>query len=176
MGYVCYHQDDTGLEEQAAFRYTDGKGLSVALAFIEVVPSLEQQLQLDLTPLRQVAVDWEAHLAWGERDWASLLTPDVAGDASLQAQLTTLCAEMDAAWQSVAALREGMTGLLTTVGWPAQSFPPELAAAIPSQPTQRAFVEGYLGEGIFAKDLVDVLKMLRWAELRGATRVRLLVR
>jgi len=107
MGSICYLQDDTGLEEQAAFRYTDGQGLAVALAFIEVVPSLEQQLQLDLTPLRQVAVDWDAQLAGGERGWASLLTPDAAGDTNLQGQLTTLRAEMDAAWQSITALREG---------------------------------------------------------------------
>lgn len=176
MGSSCYLQDDTGLEEQSAFRYSDAKGLAYALVSVEIVPTLEQHLQLDLMPLRRVAQDWEAALDWGKHDWYELLDPNAERDASLQAQFMTLRAEMDAAWQPGAELREAIHRLLNALGWPEQSFPPAIIAAVPCSPSQRSFVEHYLGEQVLAKDLVDVLMMLRWAELRGATRVRLLVR
>lgn len=176
MGYEIELQDDTGLRAQADFRYSESKGLAYALYKLPIIATLEQQIGLSLTPLRQVGCDWEDQIEWGAARWDDLANPDPARDAMLQAQLRELQNELAATWQPPDALRQAIVQLLSALA----ALPPQtitaLCESVPAEPPQRDFVTTYLGEGSLRKDLESVLLMLHWAELRGATRVRLVIR
>jgi len=152
------------------------KGLAYALLKLPIIATLEQHLGIDLTSLRQVVFDWEDQIERGLATWDDLAHSDPTRDAALQQQLRELQDELTAAWQPPEALRQTIVWLLSAL----ESLPPPTLAAIcatvPAEPSQRDFITTYLGEGSLREDLESVLLMLRWAELRGATRVRLVTR
>jgi hypothetical protein len=175
MGLTLELQDDSGFAPQAAFR-SEAKAIALVLSELPVIATLEVQLGLDLASLRRVAFDAEwARIGIPFRR-VDLDTLDAARAATLRAELAALRAELAAAWQPLPALQEAIERLLTVLGGPDGAVSPHVIAAVPTRPTQRSFVESYLGQGGFAEDLVALRRMLHWAILRGATQVRLMVR
>ncbi|MFV9506964.1 MAG: hypothetical protein AB4911_20635 [Oscillochloridaceae bacterium umkhey_bin13] len=175
MGLTLELQDDSGLVPLSAFP-SEAKAIALALSDIPVIATLEAQLGLDLAPLRRVACDDEWMRLPRRFRWADLQTPDLARDALIQTELASLRAELDAVWQPLGDLQDAIERLVHVLNAHNGAVPTAVIAAVPAEPTQRSFVTSYLGQGGFAEDLAALRRMLRWANLRGATQVRLVVR
>lgn len=170
MGRRLLLQDDTFLQEIAWFPHTDKAGLSYWFLDPPILDVLESGLDLDLAAFRLLADDGEDLYLYFSMEPMSPMMPD-----ELQAQVRALRQEMDTAWQPPEALAAAIEQVLGRIDTP-HGFPEALVATIQALPIRTTISPKYYLEGVLAEELRDLRKMVQYAVLRGATRVRLLHR
>lgn len=173
-------QDDTFFPPQAGWHRTDGTATILSDTAATLV--LEQHFGLDLNPLRRVADADEGDARrmvdpwlW-DADQSSMTAPATVPAerwAAAHALLAAQRAENELAWTTPAAMIGALTLLLEVLG-PEDAPPdPALLNALAHAPLEVPVDMEDLGGGLFHQEIRDLLDMARWAELRGAARVRL---
>lgn len=167
MGRRLLLQDDTFLQEIAWFPHTDKAGLSYWFLDPPILDVLEPGLDLDLAAFRLLADDGE--------DMFHYFSQTPTAPDEVRAELRALRQEMDTAWQPPEALGAAIEQVLGRIDTP-HGFPEALVATIQALPIRTTIYPEYYLAGELAEELRDLHKMVQYAVLRGATRVRLLHR
>ncbi|MCG8350475.1 MAG: hypothetical protein MI924_22135 [Chloroflexales bacterium] len=164
MGRQFFLQDDTFLSDQAGFTHSDGRGFLYFFLDDPILDVFAREWDLDLTAFRRIADDTER--------WT---VDESASEDTQRAQLRALRDQLDAAWQAPETLAHAIEQALAALA-AQHGMPPQLLQTLETLPITTTIDPTYYTEGLLAQELHELHAMVQYARLRGATRVRLLVR